>query len=386
MTAPYFRRVSSLTALSLAVGICVIQPAHAGTIIGATGFKHAKACETAQAASESARKRREEGKGKAAAQAQKYPNATRKAPEPKVSAKEAKALNDLQADAQAQKYADVISKGEALGAATTGNAYVRAYAYLQAAYAAHSSGDEARSIENFKKAVEADGLDNNNHFDAMYNLAIIGSQNGHAEEAVTTVDRFIAETKTTDTRPLELKAQTLALLKRYADSAAVYEQMMALKPGDSTLMFKAADMYQRADKNDRANALLEAGRKQGQLDANAYLTLFVGYANAEKYQQAEDVLLEGVNNGTLKPSPQLASNFSVLAWNAYNTEKVAKAIDFYKRAASMSSNGEASLNLARILLNENRLAEAKAAAREALAKGVKKPKDAEAILARPGGK
>ena len=44
------------------------------------------------------------------------------------------------------------------------------------------------------------------------------------------------------------------------------------------------------------------------------------------------------------------------------------------------------LNLARVLRNESRIAEAKAAAKEALAKGVKKPKDANAILALPGGK
>ena len=390
MTAPFHRRALSLSVLSLAVGLAVglsiAGPVRAQDEDLEHKDKRTTGTGSAEAAVEAARKRREEAKNKANEQPPKYPNATRSAPSAKASAKEAKALNDLQADYQAKKYADVVSKGEALAAASTGNAYVRSYAYLLAGNAANSLEDNAKSIEDFSKAVEANGLDNNMHYQAMFNLAVLESQNERNEDAIKTIDRFLAETRTTDTQPMEVKAYALANMNRYADSAAIYEKLLEARPGDRNTLMNAVAMYQQADNNERASTLLEAGRKLGQLDGSGYQALFVGYANSEKYAQAEEVLLEGVNKGLIKPSQQLATSYAIIAQNYYAKEKVAQAIDFYKRAASVSTNGEASLNLARILRNEGRVAEAKAAAREALAKGVKKPKDAEAILAVPGGK
>lgn len=389
MTAP-FHRALSLSVLSLAVGVAVglsvAGPVRAQDDDLEHKEKRTTGTGTAAAAAEAARERKAQAQAKANQQPPKYPAATRKEPDAKASAKEAKALNELQADYQAKKYADVVSKGEAIAAASTGNAYVRAFAYLLAGNAANSLDDNAKAIEDFSRTVEANGLDNNMHYQAMFNLAVLQSQNDRNEDALKTIDRFLAETKTTDTQPLEVKAYALGNLDRFADSAAVYEKVLEAKPGDRNTLMNAVSMYQQAQNYDRANALLETGRKQGQLDASGYQALFVGYANAEKYQQAEQVLVEGVNNGTIKPSQQLASSYSILAQNYYAQEKVAQAIDFYKRAAAVATNGEASLNLARVLRNESRIAEAKAAAREALAKGVKKPKDAEAILALPGGK
>ena len=59
-------------------------------------------------------------------------------------------------------------------------------------------------------------------------------------------------------------------------------------------------------------------------------------------------------------------------------------IDAYKKAAPLAPDGEAYLNLARVLWQEDRIPEAKEAARQAVAKGVKKPDDAKKILALPG--
>ena len=46
----------------------------------------------------------------------------------------------------------------------------------------------------------------------------------------------------------------------------------------------------------------------------------------------------------------------------------------------MSKDGETYLNLARVLWQEGRVPEAKQAAQQALAKGVKKPEDARKII------
>ena len=53
------------------------------------------------------------------------------------------------------------------------------------------------------------------------------------------------------------------------------------------------------------------------------------------------------------------------------------------KAAPLAPNGEAYLNLARLLWQEDRVPEAKEAARQAQAKGVKYPADIKKILALP---
>jgi tetratricopeptide (TPR) repeat protein len=57
-----------------------------------------------------------------------------------------------------------------------------------------------------------------------------------------------------------------------------------------------------------------------------------------------------------------------------------QAIAAYRKAAPMAPNGEAYLNLARALLNEGHVAEAKQAAQQALDNGVRNPGDAKKIL------
>lgn len=317
-----------------------------------------------------------------------YPLATRVAPSQKVSAKESKSAKDVQADYEANKFDGVFAKVDAFGASGSTNAYLQAYLYQLAAVAANNAGDQQKSADYFRKAVDANGLDNNGHYQAMYNLAIQLNQLDQAAEALTVIDRFLTETKTDKTDPLALKAIILGNLDRPAEGAALFEKVLAAKPDDRPTLMNAVAMYQQADNFDKANALLENARKKGMLtEGSEYRTLFVGYINASKYAQAREILEEGVNKGAIKPSQQLANDYSILAQHYYIDEnKIPEAIDFYTRAMKVSTDGEAALNLARVLRNESRMTEAKAAAKEALAKGVKKPKDANAILALPGGK
>ena len=53
--------------------------------------------------------------------------------------------------------------------------------------------------------------------------------------------------------------------------------------------------------------------------------------------------------GLLQPGPELARDYQVLAQNAYADDKVALALDLYGKAAPMAADGEAYLNLAKVL-------------------------------------
>jgi uncharacterized protein HemY len=78
----------------------------------------------------------------------------------------------------------------------------------------------------------------------------------------------------------------------------------------------------------------------------------------------------------------LAKDYMVLGQRAYFANDDATAIEMYERAAPMATDGEASLNLARVYLDAGRTAEAKAAAEQALAKGVKDTAAAKRIVGR----
>ena len=80
---------------------------------------------------------------------------------------------------------------------------------------------------------------------------------------------------------------------------------------------------------------------------------------------------DGVAKGIVQPRPELAKDYKVLGQKAYYAEDNATAIDMYKRAMPMAADGEAALNLAKLYAEAGKGADAKAAAAQALAKGVK---------------
>src|SRR5690606_18862778 len=136
-------------------------------------------------------------------------------------------------------------------------------------------------------------------------------------------------------------------------------------------------------KFDEANVLLEAAYKRGMLTEKREIrALYIGYMNAQRWDDAKKVIDDGVAKGVLQADADLARDYQVRAQNAYMDDKIPLAIELYKRAAPMAADGEAYLNLAKVLDYAERKAEAKAAAKQALEKGVKKPEDAKRILAR----
>ncbi len=377
------------TALAAAIGL-LLGCAFAGQVLaqeddnGEFEDKPRSATMSGSAAAAAERARQRKAQAANPAQPEMFPQATRKPPEKKVSQKEAKTANEIQADFDAGKFADVIAKVDAFLPASQ-NAYLNSYFAQLAASAALKQGDKAKAADYYLKTMQANGLDNNGHYQIMFNLAVTLNEVEREAEALTWIDRYITETRNESEQALGLKAYVLSKLDRAAEGAAVYEKLVAAHPGDRKIMMNAVSLYQQADQDDKANALLENARKQGMLESeNEFRALFIGYVNADKYKEAEEVLVDGVGKGAIKPSDDLANDYTLIAQNYLAQEKIPQAIDFYGRAAKVATTGDAYLNLAKVLRNENRIGEAKAAAREALARGVKKPKEANDILALPG--
>lgn len=390
----------------------------------------------------SAQSSRADRSSKKEAPAERYPESTRKV-EAKGSARaqsKAKKMSDafnagqkLQAEgdiaAAETKLAQVQPLAEEIIADEKVTDYDRAYAALIAANAnlslhglaendAQQDAYREAARGYFQRAVELDSLDNDNHFGAMFTLAQLLGQQGKYPEALALTDRYFEESKSSRMEERLVKADLLYRVEDYAGAAqlaeqiiastpepkddwinflmALYneleqydkavvlaEQLVAKAPDDKKRQINLATVYAEAEQNDKAVAVLEKLRASGQLtEEDDYKRLAYVYQNIEGKELAlAEVLTEGMEKGILKSDFQ---NNVQLAQAYYFAEpqQIGKAIEAWRKAAPLSPNGETWLNLAKVLQNEGRQAEAKEAAQAALDKGVKKPEEAQRIIAR----
>lgn len=378
----------------------------------------------AQSAAESfhtgraSKNKKDKGSKSAAAAENKYPDATRAQPEAKASAKLGPQLKKIFDAYEANDAAKVVPLADEMIANDKANAYERAISARLAA-ASVMGDDDAKARAYLQKALEFNGLGNNEHYDSMLILGQLQIQDDKDAEGLATVDKLIAETKTRSPDILAVKGNALYRLQRYPEAVAtlkeaiaatpepksewqqmlmasyfdmdkpeeaakIAEALVAKSPNDKKMQMNLASIYMQADQNDKAIALLEKMRVAGQLTEDKdYRNLYAMYLNTSgKEKQAIAVIKEGMDKGILKPDFQ---SYLAMAQGYYFSDQVAPAIDAYRKAAPLAPDGETYLNLARVLWQEGRIGEAKQAAKDALGKGLKKPDEAKKILALKGG-
>ncbi|MGN6224234.1 tetratricopeptide repeat protein [Pseudoxanthomonas sp.] len=348
----------------------------------------------------------------------KYPEASRQEPKEKASAKMQNQLNKLfKAYEKENNEDETITLANEIIASDKANAYDKSVAAQIGAQAAYGKDDSKLAKDYANKVLEFNGLDNNNHYQTMFFLAQLQMQDDQFTEALATIDKFFAETKSQKPEELIVKGNILYRAERYADAipflkqaiegspepknewmqllmasyaeagqndAAVKlaEQLASKNPTDKKAQMNLASVYLQADKTDQAAGVLEKLRASGQLtDDREYRQLYSMYANMDgREKDVVSVINEGLQKGVLKDDYQVQL---ALAQSYYYSEQIPQAIEAWKKAAPQSPNGETYLNLARVLWQENRIPEAKQAAKSALDKGLKKPEDAKKILALP---
>lgn len=393
-----------MTALLLALAVSAsIAQVHAQTPMDRAEARRAKHAE----------KRAGEQAPAAAAQ---YPNATRQEPEAKASPKRSKTLQKMFDAYDKDQSAEVLQIADQIIADGEANAYEHAIA-ARIAGASLLNTDDARAIAYLQKAIEYNGLNNNEHFESMFLLAQLQLQQEQYAQSLATIDKFLAETKSDKPEHLVVKGNALYRLEKYPEAAAVMKQVVAStpepkadwlqmlmgiyfdmnqpaeaariaeelsakNPNDKRLQMNLASIYMQGQQTDKAVAILEKLRTSGQLgDEKDYKNLYALYLNAgDKEKEAIAVINEGLQKGLLKDDFQTNN---ALAQAYYFSEQTGPAIEAYRKAAPLAPDGETYLNLAKALNNEGKAAEAKQAAQQALDKGVKKPEDAKRII---GGK
>lgn len=382
-------------------------------------------CSAADAQAQTARDRVEQGRARHAEKDNEqsetrqaepmYPQATREEPNLKASAKLTPKLQKLfeayDADdgAQAQTLADeIIADGKA-------NAYEKAIA-ARIIGSMLLNTDDAKAQAYLQQSVDLNGLSNNDHYESMLVIAQLQLQEDKYAEALATLDKFLAETRSQKPEHLVLKGNALYRLERYPEAIAVLkpaiesspepradwtqvlmaayadsnqsgeatklaEQIATKTPGDKRAQMNLAATYMQTDQFDKAAAVYEKLRASGQLTEDRdYRNLYALYLNAEgKEKEAISAINEGLEKGILKPDHQA---YVALAQAYFFSDQAGPAIEAYRKAAPMAPDGETYLNLAKVLANEGRAAESKQAAQQALDKGVKNPDDAKKLLAR----
>lgn len=378
---------------------------------GAVSQVHAQA--SARAAQERANERQSK-KGDKQAREELYPAATRKSPDLKPSAKIAPKLQKLTKLYDDDKGAEMRALADEIIANDKANAYEKSFAAQFAMQAANDADDTAAAIGYLQKAIDLDGLDNNSHYNAMYNLAQLQLIDDKYPDALKTIDRFLTETKSEKPDHLITKGNVLYRMDKFAEAIPVLkkaidatpepkkdwmqllmasyfeadqsgeavklaETIAAKNPADKSTQMNLVAAYLQDDKYDKAAVVLEKLRAAGQLTEDKdYRQLYVTYLNLEgQEKKAAEVINEGLKKGILKPDYQA---YVAMAQSYYFSDQPGPSIDAYKKAAPLAPDGETYLNLARVLWAEDRIAEAKEAAKQALAKGIKKPDEAKKIL------
>ena len=369
-----------------------------------------------EASAQQTRERAGRNKGDDAKQQVLYPDATRVAPEGKNSRKGGPMAEKMIKAYNDQDWAKARADADALIASPDSNDYDKALAAQIASQAAYSTDDEAAAKAYLKQAIDLNALDNNGHYQAMFMLAQLQLQDEQYADGLATLDKYLAETKSKKPEDLALKGQALYQAERYAEAIeqlkqaiatssdpkpqwsqvlmASYEasnqsgealklaqDMAAKAPNDKTAQMNLAVVYSQNDQPEKAAEILNKLRASGQLTTDKeYRQLYATFSNMDKHEKDTiEVINDGLAKGILKPNLEV---YQILAQSYYYSEppQIAQAIDAWQKAAPLDTTGETYLNLARVLMQENRPAEAKKAAQSALDKGVKKPQDAKAII------
>jgi len=371
----------------------------------------------AQSGSQRSEERRSRGRNQQqqAEPEERYPNAARTAPDAKASARAQSKLQRLFKFYEEQDAEKVIPIAEDLINDARTNAYDKAIA-SRIAGAVLIDEDDEKAVEYLGKALEFNGLNNNDHFETMLILGQLALQDDRYDDALKILDDYFAQTQSSRPEDLVLKGNALYRLDRYAEAATVLkqavdavpeprsdwlqmlmasyaesdqgaeaiklaEQLAAKTPDDRRAQLNLAAMYLQNDRDDDAIAVYERLRSEGRLtEDREYKNLAALYLGQEgKEAQAIAALTEGLEKDILKRDYQ---TYIALAQAYYFSEQVEPAIENYRLAAPLADNGEAYLNLAKILANEDHLDEAKQAAQQALDKGIRNPQEAQNIINR----
>lgn len=320
-----------------------------------------------------------------------YPNATRTEPKVSMSERDQRALNkatDLVNDGKGDEAEPAIRK---VLENKKSSPYAKAFAHqlLAQVYWDQEKGNEA--IEEYKAAIALDALPNEAQFQLVYALAQTQIQEEKYEDALATLAQWekLTGTQTADELALKSNAyyridqfqnaidamkKAIAMtdkvneswnqilmasyfeLDQYDEAARVVEAQLAKNPTDKKLLNQLATIYIQADKTQQAIDVLARAKNQGLITTEEdYMQLARMYAVADKPKDGAALMKEGFAKGVLKPT---FDNYKLQGDICMQAEDDACAIDAYTKASPSAKDGNVDYQLGYLLYYSEKSAEA----------------------------
>ncbi len=351
-----------------------------------------------------------------------YPATTRV--EPKIDLSSEKDQKNLQAAL------DALNTGDSAKAQTllqtlldsSKSKYAQAMALRGLAVIKYNAHDYKAASGLLQQAIANGVLPNDDYFTVEYMLAAAQQADGQYQASLDTITKWRAEGKkeTADSYALQgndlyrlgkypeaiaavKKAQSLTdkpdpqwnqiLMAAYSESgqdAQVVEmakQDLAAHPNDPARLNNVALALSQAQKYDEALKLMDDAWSKGQLstEANYVLLAKLHFNQAQLVSdpvadvtKAVQVLKEGMSKGIVTST---ADNYLLLGKAEYLAGKTDEARQSYNKALPLAKDGEVSLQIANMYLNESKYGQAKSMIQQSISKGVQHKGIAYLVLA-----
>lgn len=340
-----------------------------------------------------------------------YPNATRKQPSNLgvSNSNEAKALNEGLAAANGGDSATALKDLQPI-ADSSGSAYAKALATLGLAQVKYRGGDTKGAIALQKQALDSNALDNDSYFQGLETLAQMYIADEDYSDALTTLTTWNKESGAQSADVYALQGNAYYRLQKYPEAVAAIqkaksltdkpqpswdqvemasyfamdkydaaaklaEAALAKDPNNSTLLQNVIAIYINAHQDQKALALLERARANGQIkDEAGYMNMAKMYDNLGQNSsnpkadamKAVGVLKEGMSKGIVQPG---YDSYKLLGDSYAIAGDYKDAVAAYDKASPDAKTGEVDFLRGQMLENLNRHKEARDALKQAIAKG-----------------
>jgi tetratricopeptide (TPR) repeat protein len=344
-----------------------------------------------------------------------FPHAVRDEPSTRITQRMSQRLERLYELASEEGNAQrVIDQANELINDRNATDYVRSFAYVQMGEAYDEMENVDAAIDAYRKAIDGNGLANDNHYQVMLRLGQTLVFEERIDEGIEVLNRFFEETRSENPQFLALMGSSLyqaerydgaidyltraiaasdnpqpgwqqLLMASYAESdqmdqaAIVAEQSVQANPDDKQAVMNLAAVLAQGDNLERAAQVLNDARNRGLFtEGRDYDQLARIYMNIDEGErEAAAVISEGMDRGLLERNH---ANYNLLGQALYFSEQFQGAIAAWTEAAKTAPDGETALNLARVHYEEENWRQAKEFANQAIQRGIRNPDTARAII------
>lgn len=333
--------------------------------------------------------------------ANEYPNATRQEPKPDMSSsdqrdlnKAADLINNEKNDAAQPLVAKVLDRSK--------SAYALSFAHQLQGQIYYDQDKSDQAIAEYRKALDANGLPNAQHFSVLYLIAQLQLQDEKYQDSLASIAEWEKLTGKQTADELALKANayyrldqyqpavdtmkkaiamsdkpndswsqilmaSYAELNQYDEAAALVQQQLAKDPNNFKLINQLATVYIQGDKMAQAAELMGKAKSQGLITTSAdYVQLAKLYSSADKPKDAVATMKEGFAKNIIESS---YDNYKLMGDVCSQAEDEACAAEAYTKASPMAKDGNVDYQLGYMLFYADKSKDAIDALNRAISKG-----------------